>query len=967
MSDKRKLSVYLHTHWDREWYWSFAAYRTQLLEVVQLIVSLLEEGKLDNFLLDGQTCLLDDVSELRPDLSGRIAKLVRAGKLAIGPWYVLADQMLVGGESLIRNLAMGLKASRALGGASMVGYCPDTFGHSADLPRILRGFGIDNAVVWRGVPQLASSPFFKWRSADGSEVLANLLARGYYQTAFNENVDADKLASFLLSFLGLEVKPAYICQKAEPGLNYHAGLKGALLPVGGDHLAPAVDFKEQLQAARKLIKTKVTEPLASIEKDTFVSPAHIEVRSCNLQAYLSEARENLEKELEPLELLAGELRENASARAHEYAYMLAGVLSTRLYLKRENRLAERLLVKILEPLRAACSLFGVHEYPFAQMDELWRLLLKNHPHDSICGCSVDEVHREMLSRFQSLQSAAGILLRQSHEALGRRLCAKNLRLGLGLIDLLEPQSEVLPPVLLFNGSGSTLAAPVPVKLTIPLDSEGPSPALPANLQVIRRAPLREAFLPLSGVPDFKDLELIEGYLPSPAVPPLGFAVTGAGVGIERPAVEIVQGKSNAFDGYVLSNEFFKVSLNNNGDLIVKTQGALSEGEKGRTYKLGHHLVDLADGGDTYNFDPLAGDEPLYARLKAVRPGLKGPLVGSLRLEYEISLPASITERKKIRRPGEDLQAPAVIDFRRSSKIIKHKIETEITLKQGLPLVLFATSFNNQAADHRLEVVFTTGNKLCETYSENHHSLIQRPLAPGSKLYKRLDRLDMSAIGSEAPLDRFPCQRFFVADQQLFFNTGLPEYGAGGSKVSITLLRAVSYLSRARLRTRGGGAGPNLATPQANCLGPVQVNYGWAPALPGEADWRSHAYELADCYESPLMVMPLAASQNLQTSMQSPVLAVESQSVRIMAFYSDGPGSYCLRLLNVEGREITTSLVLHDSLLTALNSGVLWKLTVEELDGRPLVSLFDNEHVAPRRFGLRLKPYQLITVKMSFAT
>ena len=180
------LYLYLHTHWDREWYWSFGAYRTQLVTVVKNILQLLESGALEKFMLDGQTALIEDALEISPGLGPRIKTMVEAGKLSIGPWYVLADQMLVGGESLIRNLHYGLKLSEVYGGATRVGYCPDTFGHSADLPRILRGFNIDNAVVWRGVPPLALSPLFDWRSPDGSEVLTLDLTQGYYQSAFGE-------------------------------------------------------------------------------------------------------------------------------------------------------------------------------------------------------------------------------------------------------------------------------------------------------------------------------------------------------------------------------------------------------------------------------------------------------------------------------------------------------------------------------------------------------------------------------------------------------------------------------------------------------------------------------------------------------------------------------------------------------------------------------------------------------------
>jgi alpha-mannosidase len=290
MAQDHQILLYLHTHWDREWYWSFGAYRTQLVQVVESVVQMLEKGELDNFMLDGQTCLLEDLAEMAPSLSASLTSLVQRGSLSVGPWYVLADQLLVGGESLTRNLHYGMKAARQLGARqaqntedakdyeasqvtepALVGYCPDTFGHSADLPRILKGFGIDNAVVWRGVPELSAGPFFLWQSPDGSEVLVNQLARGYYQTAFHENVSTEKLADYLLSFLGWQKNSVSwetsneLIETNNKALTYSDELRSALVPVGGDHLRPAPNFKDQLREALALINSKSpVDPLATL-------------------------------------------------------------------------------------------------------------------------------------------------------------------------------------------------------------------------------------------------------------------------------------------------------------------------------------------------------------------------------------------------------------------------------------------------------------------------------------------------------------------------------------------------------------------------------------------------------------------------------------------------------------------------------------------------------------------------------
>lgn len=56
-----------------------------------------------------------------------------------------------------------------------------------------------------------------------------------------------------------------------------------------------------------------------------------------------------------------------------------------------------LFEKVAEPLAAIAAKEGM-EYPQICTSG-WKLLMQNHPHDSICGCSVDDVHREMINPF----------------------------------------------------------------------------------------------------------------------------------------------------------------------------------------------------------------------------------------------------------------------------------------------------------------------------------------------------------------------------------------------------------------------------------------------------------------------------------------------------------------------------------------------------------------------------------------
>ncbi|MDP3509684.1 MAG: glycoside hydrolase family 38 C-terminal domain-containing protein [Candidatus Melainabacteria bacterium] len=981
MAQDHQILLYLHTHWDREWYWSFGAYRTQLAQVVESIVQMLEKGELDNFMLDGQTCLLEDLAEMAPSLTARITSLVQKRSLSVGPWYVLADQLLVSGESLTRNLHYGMKAARQLGAReeqstedakaykvspltepALVGYCPDTFGHSADLPRILQGFGIDNAVVWRGVPEMTAGPFFLWQSPDGSEVLATHLARGYYQTAFHENVGTEKLADYLLSFLGWQKNSVSwetsneLIETNNKALTYSDELRSALVPVGGDHLRPAPNFKDQLRDALALINSKSpVDPLA-----TLLFENNFSAEAVSLETLFNQANSALRADLSALQLVRGELRDNRMAFECERAYMLAGVLSTRLYLKRENRLMEHAILKKVEPIRTMMALANWLKYPHEELDHSWRLLLKNHPHDSICGCSIDEVHDEMQSRSKSLAAQLNVITRQAQEALTRYLvpAESEIRLGLQYIDVLDPQQVNRgegPSTIVINSATNPVSMPVLIRF-----AKGKETALTTSnkqlssdsLQIVSRKDASEAFLELSGVPQFKNVEIIEAYAYADSIPAFGLAkLPGLSATISaksETAANLKENYTSAMNNLAIHNQFLIAYIDKKGQLIVKEKKS-GDASGVISHKLGHNFIDTADGGDTYNYDPLALDQPITSEIVDVRPGMCGPITTSLIVEYQITLPVGLKETGVLKRKGEAIEAPALVELKRSSKTIKHKIITEIILKANVPIVYFETDFENKATDHRLEVIFSTGAPLSQTISENHYSLITRPVSAKATLHPIYSEKACISLGHEGALDRYPCQRFFIAHNQVFFNVGLPEYGAAGSEVTITLLRAVSYLSRNRLRTRGGGAGPNIATPGANSLGLNHVSYAWAPIAESEPNKSAAAYGLAEIYENPLTAFVVPDNEFDRMSF----VEIENHSIKIMASYIDEDNKMTLRLLNVAETKQTSKILgsqdatIHklDGTLTKLAkaAGIVW--------GRPAVEL-------------EFQPFELITVKIA---
>lgn len=992
IGEKQKLSLYMHTHWDREWYWAFERYRTMLVTAMKLVVRALEDNELPNFHLDGQVCALDDFLELEPSYEDRIKKLNSKNRLSIGPWYVLADQMLVGGESLIRNLEVGMAHTRRYGKPMMVGYCPDTFGHTADLPRILKGFGIENAVVWRGVPALDGGPEFAWKSPDGSEVIAQFLAKGYHQTLFHEADGSlaedriDVIVENLLPWLGLkwDKENGRIIENPDQSLVYSRKTSGCLVPVGGDHQKPPANLTDMIKKVEAKIAALVKQ--SSLPKEAkFPS---IELESVQLTDYLKMVSQAVQKPTVPLRLVEGELRSNDSAIAHGAAYMLPGVLSTRLYLKRANRVLEHRLSRISEPLYSLMSLFGLSNYPESEVDNAWRYMLKNHPHDSMCGCSVDEVHREMMTRFASVHQILDVLdqrVRQDilvpgvHEWSQHRPVKgkadnkkndpqnvsklENAGFGRGFIGLADPDVP-LTGFGVFNLSLDRVSGPVKVSLAIPSDYFDNSPsdrslkegdqtavdqfAKPSVMprfteEEIQIAASRyltditggdsafqidfvkfetELFGESCGVPLYKDVNFVDAWLWAPAIFPLGFKSFEFQNGNAADDDENNQGYSVVTSTpSTVSNGIFDVSVSDHGQISVLVRHADGKTE---SYSLDHKLQDVADAGDSYNFDPIANDSPLVAKFKSCMAGKSGSLVGSLILTYTIDLPIGLVEQ-----PDEDTWkafegGKDIVAYKRSSETIEHEIVTKITLKRGEPVLFFETVWNNQARDHRLEVLLNTGSPVKTTWSENHFSLLER------KVSEHQAKLPAPKY-TESPLDRFPCQRFFVANDQAFFNLGLPEYGVDGSSVSITLLRAISMLSRRRLLTRGGGAGPYMPVPEGNCLGENVVSYGWSPlavsgldpvlpsnkVAPGGLDdtSRANAYRLTERFEGSLWATPLT-SQSASEVLSLSSISLDNPRIRCVALYSNDKGkSVLLRVLNTAMTNQESVLRLSDSSAT----------------------------------------------------
>ncbi len=357
MSEAGRPAVHVipHTHWDREWYLPFAVYRRRLVGLVDTLLRALDDEPTLRFHLDGQMALVDDYLELRSERSDDLRSAAAAGRIGLGPWYTLPDEHLVSGEALIRNLEYGLERARRFAPGVeplLVGYVPDQFGHTAQLPQIFQRFGIGTAVVWRGVPAQADSSVFRWAALDGSEVDAVHMREGYGHGRALPLVPSD-LGARLEQELGRQ-------RRSNPDGPW-------LIMSGDDHLPVPVGLA------------------AAVAEAPLSAPPAIS----DLRAYAS-ARPPARGRL------TGELHSAATS------FVLKGTLSARFPLKLQHARAERRLERLVEPLIA---LSGA-EWPAQQLGYAWRQLILNSAHDSICGCSIDQVHEEGTRRVVRAERAA---------------------------------------------------------------------------------------------------------------------------------------------------------------------------------------------------------------------------------------------------------------------------------------------------------------------------------------------------------------------------------------------------------------------------------------------------------------------------------------------------------------------------------------------------------------------------------
>ncbi|MCH1712318.1 MULTISPECIES: glycoside hydrolase family 38 C-terminal domain-containing protein [Lactococcus] len=370
----KKVYTVAHTHWDFEWYFTRQEARVQFIFHMDEVLEALESNQLDFYTLDGQMSIVEDYLSLFPEREKQLKKFVQAGRLFVGPWFTQIDEMTTSGESIVRNLRIGIREAEELGSAMRIGYLPDSFGQSQDMPKIYHGFDIQHALFWRGMPNEANTRYFYWSSNDGSKVLTANIKNGYYA--------------------GVDLVEKNDFSDLVERISTHTNSNAHLLPVGGDQRA--VDFN---------LKTRIDKANQEIEESTVF-----------IESNYPQFFKALEKDAQEFLDIKGEFIEPIDSKIHR------GIYSSRYDLKQVYDQLERLLTYQLEPMSVLAARYGI---PVKQglIDSLWKIVSRGQAHDSAGGCNSDKTNRDIYMRgingLQEAQSCMDYLLRKLSISLNR--------------------------------------------------------------------------------------------------------------------------------------------------------------------------------------------------------------------------------------------------------------------------------------------------------------------------------------------------------------------------------------------------------------------------------------------------------------------------------------------------------------------------------------------------------------------
>lgn len=779
---KKKVYVISHSHLDREWYLPYEQHHMRVIELFDALIQQFEtDQRFRYFHLDGQTIPLDDYFEVKPENKALIESYIKAGKLRIGPFYILQDVFLTSAEANTRNAIIGITESKKYGQYVQLGYFPDTFGNMGQTPQFLRKLGLDTAAFGRGVTPTGfnntvannyASQYseMNWVGPDGSKILGVLFANWYSN---GNEIPVEREAASVFWEKKLKEVEAF------------AATNHLLMMNGCDHQPLQRNIGAAIALANELF------------------PEYEFVHS-HFDDYLEAVKQELPTDLATVE---GEL----TSQATPGWYTLANTASSRIYLKQENVKTQVLLENIAEPL-AVMAKAAAGNYPKSELLYAWKLLLQNHPHDSICGCSVDQVHQEMMIRYRKSQEVAKYIQEEALTKLAAEICTQKF-----------PQESY--PFSLYNTSSSEKTEVVQVKLElerIPFSDAYPTNAFKAlgvkdwpTVKVLDEEQ-QECYFEVDDSKVEFNYELPKDSFRNPymaryiylsvyveKLPAFSWKTFALVKGDEA---QQLQGSLVKADQRSLENDFLFVEIAQNGSLTI------TDKQTGKRYSDCLIFEDVGDIGNEYIFKQANENAPLLStdfayQLEIVKDT---PVEAKVKLTHAMEIPIAA---------GAELMAEqqSVTDItnrkaQRSKTCSLFEITTVITITKGCRHLKFETHFNNQQKDHRLRVLFRTGLLAATHTAESIFEAVERPNQVSPEWENPANPQHQHAFVN-------------LKNQQqtgvTIGNIGLNEYEIlpdKGNTIALTLLRSVGEM----------GDWGYFPTPEAQCLGKQTVRYSFEP-------------------------------------------------------------------------------------------------------------------------------------------
>ncbi|HMO26844.1 MAG TPA: glycoside hydrolase family 38 C-terminal domain-containing protein, partial [Tepidisphaeraceae bacterium] len=680
-TERPTVHYVVSTHWDREWYEPFQHYRWRLVRLLDRVMDGIAAGEMDGpFTCDGQAIILDDYLEIRPERRTAIERLVCDGKLVVGPWYVLPDEFLVSGETMIRNIELGRQIARDFGGTpSNAGFVCDLFGHVSQLPQILAGFGVNGTLVWRGLELDREMCGFNWRGADGT-------------TLPSYRFGCDGYCDFAVKGRGLWTR-------TPPTLEQLSGFATAEMQrsnIGAALIFDGADHIEWDPAVSKLIREHNALPDRSCD-----------IVHSTLDAFLSELAQRSSRFRQTID---GELRIPAS-RMHDedHSWLIPGVLSSRVWIKQQNDECTALLTHWAEPMALLAGELLESAYPGGFLQTAWKYLLKNHPHDSICGCSIDAVHQDVEYRFRQTKQIAERLRRESCRdivgAISPRVEDKALRFA-----VFNPSVESREEVVV-----ATLAIPADWPKFNEFFGFEPKPGFVIEdadgnevpYQRLDQSMNRNKFRTFAW-------QFPQGYKTDDVT--IAFEASLPALGYTSFTVRPVEGKPTRYPAVPSLATSDRSIENEHLSVRVATDGTITLTDKRsqQTYERLLSYESVADIGDGWYHGPAVNDERISSVGSPVRVSIvhDTPFLATLRLRTALELPAEFD----------------FATMRRSQRTTSLVIETDLTLTRGAAHIEATTRILNNVCDHRLRVLLPTGADTQTYRADSAFDVVERPIA-----------------------------------------------------------------------------------------------------------------------------------------------------------------------------------------------------------------------------------------------